>query len=116
LDAGYVAHPSFVTSEELLAITNPLSIAAAGESYPFDHRLHYRNWTDRSEEIDNIFTRDKRSQSEQILAEIKVPYQINLYGSVSHGFAVKGDLSIKDVKFATDQAFEQAVTWFKHWI
>jgi hypothetical protein len=29
-DAGYVAHPSYVTDEELKAITRPLSIAAAG--------------------------------------------------------------------------------------
>jgi dienelactone hydrolase len=31
LDAGFVAHPSFVTSEELRGIKGPLSIAAAGE-------------------------------------------------------------------------------------
>ncbi|WEW61346.1 hypothetical protein PRK78_006836 [Emydomyces testavorans] len=31
IDVGYVAHPSFVTSEELSAITGPLSIAAAGK-------------------------------------------------------------------------------------
>jgi len=33
LDGGFVAHPSFVTSEELSAITKPLSIAAAGKSF-----------------------------------------------------------------------------------
>ena len=32
LDAGFVAHPSFVSPEELRAITGPLSIAAAGKS------------------------------------------------------------------------------------
>lgn len=32
LDAGYVAHPSFVDAEELKAIENPLSIAAAGKT------------------------------------------------------------------------------------
>jgi dienelactone hydrolase len=31
LDAGYVAHPSFVDAEEFKAIEGPLSIAAAGE-------------------------------------------------------------------------------------
>jgi hypothetical protein len=31
LDCGYIAHPSFVTVEELSAITEPLSIAAAGK-------------------------------------------------------------------------------------
>jgi dienelactone hydrolase len=31
-DAGYVAHPSWVTTEELKAIEGPFSIAAAGRS------------------------------------------------------------------------------------
>jgi dienelactone hydrolase len=72
--------------------------------------------TDGFVEIDSIFTVDKRIESENILAEIKVPYQINLYGAVSHGFAVKGNMTIKAVKFANDRAFEQAVTWFNYWI
>ena len=96
LNAGYVAHPSFVTSEEVSAITNPLTIAAA--------------------EVDTIFTPEKRSESEKILAGLKVPYQITLYGAVSHGFALKGDLAIQEVRFATDAAFEQALTWFKYWL
>ncbi|KAE9374664.1 dienelactone hydrolase family protein [Stipitochalara longipes BDJ] len=96
LDAGYMAHPSFVTSEELSAINKPLSIAAS--------------------EIDTIFTNEKRHESENILADLKIPYQINLYGAVAHGFALRGDLSVKEVKFATDRAFEQAVTWFKYWL
>ncbi|TVY56069.1 Hydrolase tropI [Lachnellula cervina] len=96
LDVAYIAHPSFVTSEELSAITKPLSIAAS--------------------EIDVIFTKEKRFESEQILADLKLPYQINLYGGVDHGFALRGDLSVKEVKFATDRAFEQAVTWFNYWV
>jgi dienelactone hydrolase len=32
LDAGYVAHPSFVDAEEVQGISGPLSIAAAGTS------------------------------------------------------------------------------------
>jgi hypothetical protein len=31
LDIGYIAHPSFVTLEELSFITEPLSIEAAGK-------------------------------------------------------------------------------------
>lgn len=33
IDAGFVAHPSFVEKEELRDIKSPLSIAAAGESF-----------------------------------------------------------------------------------
>lgn len=96
LDVGYIAHPSFVTVEELSAITGPLSIAAA--------------------ETDTIFTPELRHESEKILAKLGVPYQLNLYGSVTHGFAVRADLSISKVRFAADQAFEQAVTWFDTWL
>jgi dienelactone hydrolase len=34
LDAGYVAHPSFVDAEEIKAIERPLSIAAASKGSP----------------------------------------------------------------------------------
>ncbi|ODQ69083.1 hypothetical protein LIPSTDRAFT_114257, partial [Lipomyces starkeyi NRRL Y-11557] len=47
LNAGYIAHPSFVTEEELRTIKGPLSIAAA--------------------ETDSIFPEEKRHQSETIL-------------------------------------------------
>jgi len=94
LDCGYTAHPSSVTPEELASIKKPLSIAAA--------------------EIDNIFTPENRVESEGILAKVGLPWQINLYSGVAHGFAVKGDLSKKEVQFATTQAFEQAVAWFKY--
>jgi hypothetical protein len=115
LNAGYVAHPSFVTSDELSALSKPLSIGAAGKVSP-QSLNHAGNKTYTSIEIDTIFTSEKRSESEKILADLKAPYQINLYGAVSHGFALRGDLSIKEVKFATDRVFEQAVTWFKYWL
>ncbi|RFU23726.1 hypothetical protein B7463_g12610, partial [Scytalidium lignicola] len=92
LDVGYSAHPSFVTEEELAAITGPVSISAA--------------------ETDQIFTTELRHKSEIILKDTKLPYQINLYGGVSHGFAVRGDLSNPIEKFSKEQAFIQAVTWF----
>ncbi|MCJ1383703.1 hypothetical protein MMC17_006817 [Xylographa soralifera] len=92
VDVGYVAHPSFVDAEELKAIKGPLSIAAA--------------------ETDQIFPADKRHESEAILKEVGQPYQINLYSGVEHGFAVRGDMQKKEVKFGKEQAFYQAVQWF----
>ena len=41
-----------------------------------------------------------------------VPWQINLYSDVEHGFAVRADLSKRRVKWAKEQAFLQAVHWF----
>lgn len=89
---GFAAHPSFVTEPELAAITGPLSIAAA--------------------ETDTIFTTEQRHRSEVILKETGLPYQINLFSGVEHGFAVRGDPNNRVIQFAKEQAFRQAVVWF----
>lgn len=96
IDVGYFAHPSFVEEDELAGVTGPLSIAAA--------------------ETDTIFTTEKRHASEDILKKTGQPYQINLYSGVEHGFAVRGDVNDKVIKFAKEQAFLQAVTWFDHFL
>lgn len=96
IDVGFLAHPSFVEEEELATITGPLSIAAA--------------------ETDSIFPAEKRHKSEEILAKSGLPYQINLYSRVAHGFAVRCDLSNRDQLYAKEQALLQAVAWFDHYL
>ncbi|PTD09476.1 Hydrolase tropI [Fusarium culmorum] len=93
IDVGFIAHPSFVESEELASISGPLSIAAA--------------------ELDDLFAVEKRHESENILSKSKHDFQINLFSGVHHGFAVKGDMTDERQLFAKEQAFSQAVTWFK---
>ncbi|KAI0477906.1 alpha/beta-hydrolase [Xylariaceae sp. FL0804] len=93
---GYMAHPSFVDEDELRGFRAPLAIAAA--------------------ETDEIFPAEKRHRSEEILAEKGDPYQITLYSGVAHGFSVRCDLSKKHERFAKEQAFLQAVSWFDHWL
>jgi len=39
-----------------------------------------------------------------------------LYSGVEHGFAVRGDVTNKVIKFAKEQAFLQAVTWFDEFL
>jgi len=99
LDAGYTAHPSFMSEEELAGIESPFSISAA--------------------ETDAIFPTEKRHKSEEILLKLStekdIPYQINLFSHVVHGFAVRCDLNVKKEKFAKEQAFLQAVTWFNEY-
>ncbi|KAI1499917.1 dienelactone hydrolase [Biscogniauxia marginata] len=96
IQVGFIAHPSFVDEDELRGFKAPLSIAAA--------------------ETDQIFPADLRHKSEVILAEGGQPYQINLYSGVVHGFSVRCDTSKKHEKFAKEQAFLQAVTWFDNWL
>ncbi|KAJ4176887.1 hypothetical protein NW759_017487, partial [Fusarium solani] len=94
IDVGYTAHPSFISREELENIQGPLSIAAAG--------------------IDQIFTTELRHLSEEILSKTKQPYQLTVFSGVTHGFAVRSDLSKPENKFAQASAFQQAVAWFDH--
>ncbi|KAL2838540.1 dienelactone hydrolase [Aspergillus pseudoustus] len=94
IDSGFIAHPSFVTEDELGEIQKPLSISAA--------------------EHDPIFTSKNRHASEEILIQSKQPFQINLFSGVSHGFAIRGDLNKPLVQFAKEQAFMQALVWFQH--
>ncbi|KAF1922893.1 alpha/beta-hydrolase [Didymella exigua CBS 183.55] len=92
IDAGFIAHPSHVSVEEVEAIEGPLSIAAA--------------------EIDPIFPVQKRRETEDILLKKDIRWQMNLFSDVEHGFAVKGDLTNSHIRWAKEQAFLQAVQWF----
>jgi dienelactone hydrolase len=97
LDAGFVAHPSFVTAEELQGISGPLSIAAAAN--------------------DQVFPPEKRRETETILGSTSVDgksvaWQMVIFGGVDHGFAVRCDVADPQQKFAMDQAFRQAISWF----
>lgn len=67
-------------------------------------------------EIDQIFTTQLRHESEDTLIKAGQPWQINLYGGVAHGFAVRADLSNPHFKFAKEQAFCQAVVWFNQYL
>ncbi|CAI7621870.1 unnamed protein product [Penicillium pancosmium] len=96
LDAGFIAHPTMVEANELKGIEGPLSIAAAVRDF--------------------IFTTEKRRESEDILDSMDVPYQINLFAGVEHGFSVRCDLSKPRQRFAKEQAFSQAVAWFDEYL
>lgn len=96
IQCGYMAHPSWVSEEELAAFKAPLSIAAA--------------------EDDFIFPTELRHKSEEILRTVGQPWQMNVYSGVQHGFATRCDLSVKAQKWAKEQAFFQAVAWFNAWL
>ena len=93
IDVGYTAHPSHIDVDDLKAIKGPLAISAA--------------------EVDAIFPSEKRHETEAILKDLGLPYQINLYSGVQHGFAVRGDPNKRVVQYAQENAFLQAVQWFK---
>lgn len=92
-NVGGFAHPSHVERDELSAVAKPLIISAA--------------------EFDPIFPKDMRYKSEDILKECGVHYQIDLFQGVEHGFAVRGDLSNKFVRYAAEKAITDQVSFFK---
>ena len=97
LDVGFSAHPSLTTVEELKAVAGPYSIAAA--------------------EIDNVFSKEKRRESADILETLSpLPYEMRLWGGAAHGYAVRGDIKNKRVKYAKEQTFLQAVNWIDYYL
>jgi dienelactone hydrolase len=67
-------------------------------------------------ETDPIFPPEKRKETEVILFEKDVPWQINLFSDVEHGFAVRGDPKLPRAKWAKEQAFYQAIAWFDEYV
>lgn len=93
-DTGAIAHPSFINDEAFQNVTKPLLISAA--------------------EHDNSFTHDDRYRSEKILMETKVKFQSTLFSGVTHGFAVRGDISDPNVKYAKEKVLLDQISWFNH--
>lgn len=94
INVGAFAHPSWVTEDELKAINKPLILSCA--------------------ENDNIFTKELRYKSEDILKASGIDYQFDLYAKTCHGFTVRGDLSVPQVKYAAEKALSDQVVWFKY--
>jgi dienelactone hydrolase len=67
-------------------------------------------------ETDHIFPAAKRHETEVILKELGLPYQINLYSGVEHGFSVRGDLNNRVVQYAKESAFLLALQWFDEYL
>lgn len=92
LNAGAIAHPSQLTEEALSAIAKPILISAA--------------------EQDTGFPTELRHKAEAILSENKVRFQIDLFLGVEHGFAVRGDITKAEVKYAKEKTLNDQVVWF----
>jgi len=98
IDVGAINHPSFFTMEEvsLLAKGKRLAIYAA--------------------ETDDILPPEKRREMEDVLTKIGATWMSAVYSGTNHGFSVRGDLTVKEVRLAKESAFRGAVSWFKDWL
>lgn len=95
-DVVAIAHPSFVSMEEIAAMdkSKPIIISAA--------------------ENDEIFSEPLRHQTEDKLKEIGATYQLTLFSGVSHGFACRGDVSQPFIKYAKEKALADQIHWFNY--
>ena len=94
-DVGVVNHPSFFTLEEVgrLGRGKRLAIYAA--------------------EMDDILPAEKRRATENILTKREVTWMSTIFSETRHGFSVRGDLKVKEVRLAKERAFRGAVEWFR---
>ncbi|KAF5008653.1 hypothetical protein FDECE_5065 [Fusarium decemcellulare] len=96
VDIGFVAHPSFATNDEIRAVVSPVTLATASH--------------------DAIFPLTSKLEAETILANKTIPFSTSLYSGVEHGFAIQANASIPQQRVAKQEAFLQAVRFFKTWI
>jgi dienelactone hydrolase len=98
IHVGAVNHPSFFTLEEIekLGVGKKLAMYAA--------------------ETDDILTPEKRRATEDVLTKRGVTWMSTVFSGTEHGFSVRGDLNIKEIRLAKEKAFKGAVEWFKNWL
>ncbi|KAF9497704.1 alpha/beta-hydrolase [Pleurotus eryngii] len=92
LSAGAVAHPTLINEDHLYKIQKPLLLSCA--------------------EIDFTFPLDKRRRAEDILIEHKANYHFQIFSGVAHGFAIRGDPSVENTRWAKEQSAKSIVEWF----
>lgn len=96
MDAGFIAHPSSLTEEEIGKVRGPISVAAGT--------------------LDTGFNATAKFRLEAIFNQNNVTYQSNVYSGAPHGFAVRVNASVPQQAYAKQASFVQAVTWFDAWL
>ncbi|KUJ06802.1 uncharacterized protein LY89DRAFT_602432 [Mollisia scopiformis] len=98
IDVGVVNHPSFFNMDEVgkLGRGKRLAIFAA--------------------ERDDILPAEERRGTEDVLTRTGVTWTSTVFSGTEHGFSVRGDLSIKEMRLAKEYAFRGAVQWFSDWL
>ncbi|VVT58074.1 uncharacterized protein SAPINGB_P006024 [Magnusiomyces paraingens] len=96
INSAAIFHPSFITIDEIKAINVEKTTLYIGAA-----------------EVDPVFQATLRHETEDVLQKIGAKYRLTLNHGVSHGFAVRGDISDPWIKYAKERVFADAVDWFK---
>ena len=116
LSAGFAAHPSGLTADELEAIAHPMSLAYAGKSSFALQHTKCKMDAEICEDNDNSNPPEARTLAEQTFNETGITWQATLYSGTGHGFAVRANTSDPQQLFAQESAYLQAVRWLDSWI
>ncbi|KAI0931034.1 hypothetical protein AcW1_001467 [Taiwanofungus camphoratus] len=90
--AGAFAHPAFLNEDHFRNVKKPLLLSCA--------------------EVDHTFPLESRRRAEDILIENKSTYHMQVFSSVSHGFAVRGNMNDSVAKWAKEQSAQTILSWF----
>lgn len=92
-----LAHPSLIAVEDVENLVKPVLISTG--------------------DFDSSFTPDLRAKTIEILSEKKtVRYQLDIFQGATHGYAVKGDTSIPEIKYAKEKTIVDQIYWFNSFI
>ncbi|KAF9042324.1 Alpha/Beta hydrolase protein [Panaeolus papilionaceus] len=90
--AAAFAHPAFLNEDHFKNIKKPLLLSCA--------------------EVDHTFPAESRRRAEDILAEVKATYHVQLFSGVSHGFATRGDPEVENSRWAKEESARSIIEWF----
>lgn len=96
LTAGAVAHPSVRESTLYKEVRKPLLISVGSEDAACD--------ADLRKEINDILTTNK------------VRFQLDVFSNAPHGYAIRGDLKVPEVKYAKEKTLLDQVHFFEAFI
>lgn len=98
IDVGVINHPSFFTMDEVEKLTKGKRLAMY------------------SAETDDILPPEKRRMTEDVMTKTGATWTSTVFSGTEHGFSVRGDLTVKEVRLAKECAFKGAVSWFEDWL
>ncbi|KIM47318.1 hypothetical protein M413DRAFT_272676 [Hebeloma cylindrosporum] len=90
--ASAIAHPAFVNEDNFKKLKKPLLISCA--------------------ETDHLFPAESRRRVEDILAELKATYHVQVFSGVVHGFATRGDPTVENTRWAKEESARSVINWF----
>ncbi|KZT38023.1 alpha/beta-hydrolase [Sistotremastrum suecicum HHB10207 ss-3] len=96
VSAGAFAHPAFLTEDDFRNIKGPLFLSCA--------------------ENDFTFPASSRHRAEDILAEIKATYHVQLFSGVQHGFSTKGNPDDPNERWVKEESARGIINWWNRFL